>query len=131
MKKIISTKDAPAAIGPYSQGVRAGNFLFVAGQLPIDPVTGAIAGSDIESQTRQALENVKAVVNAAGMDLQDIVKANVYMKDLGSFAAMNSIYAAYFDVDCPARAAVEVSRLPKDAFIEIEAIAYKEPDFDA
>lgn len=127
MKNIISTTDAPAAIGPYSQGVRAGNFLFISGQLPIEPSTGAFAGSDIETQTRQALENVKAVVNAAGMDLQDIVKANVYMKDLGSFAAMNAIYAAYFVSDCPARAAVEVSRLPKDALIEIEAVAYREP----
>lgn len=125
MKNIINTIDAPAAIGPYSQGVRAGNFLFVSGQLPIDPATGAFAGSDIETQTKQALENVKAVVNAAGMELQDVVKANVYMKDLGSFAAMNAVYASYFTSDCPARAAVEVSRLPKDALIEIEAIAYK------
>ena len=123
MKKTVSTKSAPAAIGPYSQGIRAGSFLFVSGQLPISPATGGFAGSDIESQTRQSLENVKAVVTAAGMTLQDVVKITVFMKDLGSFSAMNAIYAEYFTGDCPARAAVEVSRLPKDALIEIEAIA--------
>ena len=123
MKKIISTLDAPAAIGPYSQGVLAGNTLYVSGQLPIDPKTSAFAGDDITSQARQSLENVKAVVSAAGMALGDVVKVNVYMKDMEDFAAMNAVYAEYFTDDCPARAAVEVARLPKDALVEIEAVA--------
>ena len=123
MKKIISTLDAPAAIGPYSQGVLAGNTLYVSGQLPIDPKTSAFAGDDITSQARQSLENVKAVVSAAGMTLGDVVKVNVYMKDMEDFAAMNAVYAEYFTADCPARAAVEVARLPKDALVEIEAVA--------
>ena len=123
MKKIISTLDAPAAIGPYSQGVLAGNTLYVSGQLPIDPKTSAFAGDDITSQARQSLENVKAVVSASGMTLGDVVKVNVYMKDMEDFAAMNAVYAEYFTADCPARAAVEVARLPKDALVEIEAVA--------
>ena len=123
MKKIISTKDAPAAIGPYSQGVVSNGFLYVSGQLPIDPKTSSFAGVDITAQTRQSLENVKAVVQAAGMSLDDVLKVNVYMKDMEDFNAMNAVYAEYFVSDCPARAAVEVSRLPKDALVEIEAVA--------
>ena len=123
MKRIINTTDAPAAIGPYSQGVISNGFLYVSGQLPIDPKTGSFAGEDITSQTRQSLENVKAVVRAAEMSLDDVLKVNVYMKDMEDFAAMNAVYAEYFTSDCPARAAVEVSRLPKDALIEIEAVA--------
>ena len=123
MKKIISTTNAPAAIGPYSQGVMAGGFLYISGQLPIDPGTGAFAGDDITSQTRQSLENLKAVTVAAGMTLENVLKVNVYMKDMEDFAAMNAVYAEYFASDCPARAAVEVARLPKDALVEIEAVA--------
>ena len=123
MKKIISTNDAPAAIGPYSQGVLAGGFLYVSGQLPLNPATGAFAGDDITSQARQSLENVKAVVCAAGMTLENVVKVNVYMKDMADFADLNAVYAEYFSSDCPARAAVEVARLPKDALVEIEAVA--------
>ena len=123
MKKIINTTEAPAAIGPYSQGILAGETLYVSGQLPIDPRTGAFAGDDITSQTRQSLENIKAVVRAAGMTIDNIVKVNVYMKDMEDFAAMNAVYAECFTSDCPARAAVEVARLPKDALVEIEAVA--------
>ena len=123
MKKIISTADAPAAIGPYSQGVLAGGFLYVSGQLPTDPATDAFAGDDITAQTRQALENLKAVVCAAGMTMSHVVKITVYMKDMEDFSAMNAVYAEYFAADCPARAAVEVARLPKDALVEIEAVA--------
>ena len=123
MKKIISTADAPAAIGPYSQGVLAGGFLYVSGQLPTDPATDAFAGDDITAQTRQALENLKAVVYAAGMTMSHVVKITVYMKDMEDFSAMNAVYAEYFAADCPARAAVEVARLPKDARVEIEAVA--------
>ena len=123
MKKIISTNDAPAAIGPYSQGVLAGGFLYVSGQLPLNPATGAFAGDDITSQARQSLENVKAVVCAAGMTLENVIKVNVYMKDMADFADLNAVYAEYFSSNCPARAAVEVARLPKDALVEIEAVA--------
>ncbi len=123
MKKAIHTDKAPAAIGPYSQGVKAGDLIFVSGQLPVDPATGAFAGEDIESQTRQSLENLKAILEAAGSGLDKVVKTNVYLADMGDFAAMNGIYAQYFSEPFPARAAVEVARLPKDARVEIECVA--------
>lgn len=126
MKRIIKTTDAPEAIGPYSQAVNAGNFLFVSGQLPIDPLTGKIVENDIEAQTIQSIKNLKAIVEASGKSLEDIVKVNVYLLDMKNFAAMNSVYASFFKKDCPARAAVQVARLPLDAQIEIEAVAYKE-----
>ena len=123
MREIISTTGAPGAIGPYSQGVKANGMLFVSGQLPLDPATGAFPGSDITSQTRQSLTNVKHIVEAAGMTLADVVRVGVFLKDMNDFAAMNEVYGQFFTTDCPARAAVEVARLPKDALVEIEAIA--------
>ena len=126
MEKIIKSSNAPGAIGPYSQAVRAGNFLYVSGQLPIDPATGKFSGEDIKAQTRQALLNVGAILKTAGMDYADVVKVTVLMQDIGDFAAMNEEYAKFFTADCPARAAYQVAALPKAALIEIEAVAYKE-----
>ena len=128
MKDIINTENAPSAIGPYSQAVKAGEYLFISGQLPIDPGTGEFAGNDIETQTKQVLDNLKAILGAAGMELRDVVRMDVFMADLNSFAAMNAVYSEYFPSLFPARAAVEVSRLPKDSLIEISAIAYKGDD---
>ena len=125
MREIISTTGAPGAIGPYSQGVKANGILFVSGQLPLDPATGAFPGSDITSQTRQSLTNVKHIVEAAGMTLADVVRVGVFLKDMNDFAAMNEVYGQFFTTDCPARAAVEVARLPKDALVEIECVACK------
>ena len=125
MREIISTTGAPGAIGPYSQGVKANGMLFVSGQLPLDPATGAFPGSDITSQTRQSLTNVKHIVEAAGMTLADVVRVGVFLKDMNDFAAMNDVYGQFFTSDCPARAAVEVARLPKDALVEIECVACK------
>jgi 2-iminobutanoate/2-iminopropanoate deaminase len=126
MKQVIQTAAAPKAIGPYSQAIKAGNFIFVSGQLPLDAKTGAMAGSDIATQTEKALENLRAILNAEGYGLADVVKTTVYLKDIQGFAAMNEVYARFFTGDCPARAAFEVARLPKDALVEIEAVAYKE-----
>ncbi|MBC5737811.1 RidA family protein [Lawsonibacter faecis] len=125
MNEIISTTGAPGAIGPYSQAVKAGGFLYVSGQLPLDPATGAFAGDDIASQTRQSLTNIKAIVDAAGMTLTDVVRVGVFLKDMNDFAAMNAVYGEFFTENCPARAAVEVARLPKDALVEIECVAHK------
>jgi len=126
MKKPISTKGAPSAIGPYSQGVQAGNLLFVSGQLPINPSTGEFAGDDIASQTKMSLSNVKAILQEAGYDMSDVIKTTVYLKDMNDFVGMNNVYATFFNEPFPGRAAIEVARLPKDALVEIEAIAYKE-----
>ena len=124
MMQKIATDNAPAAIGPYSQGVKTGGFVFVSGQIPLLPGNGEIAEGGIESQTRQCLENLKAVLAAAGCTLDDVVKTTVFIKDMGSFAKINSIYAQYFTGKVlPARACVEVAALPKDVLIEIEAIA--------
>ncbi len=126
MKEIIATQAAPAAIGPYSQGVsaRPQGLTITSGQLPIDPATGAFP-QGIEAQTRQSLENVKAVLSAAGCTMADVVKTTVFLKDMNDFAAMNGVYATFFPADPPARSAVEVARLPKDALVEIEAIAVR------
>lgn len=126
MKQIISSKNAPGAIGPYSQAVRAGNFLYISGQLPIDPATGAFAGDDITVQTRQSLKNIGEILKEAGMDYCDVVKTTVLLKNISDFGAMNEEYAKFFLSDCPARAAFEVAALPKAALVEIEAVAYKE-----
>ena len=126
MNKIISTDKAPKAIGPYSQAVRAGNFMFVSGQLPIHPETGKMEISDAAAQARRSLENVRAVLQAAGMEMGDIVKTNVYLANMDDFGKVNETYASFFKGDFPARAAVEVARLPKDALVEIEAVAFKE-----
>ena len=127
MKNIISTEKAPAAIGPYSQGISAqlGNITITSGQLPIDPATGAFAEGGIAGQTRQSLENVKAVLEAGGFSMEDVIKTTVFLKDMNDFGAMNEVYATYFASNPPARSAVEVARLPKDALVEIEAIAVK------
>jgi len=125
-KKAISTKNAPAAIGPYSQAVRVGDFLYSSGQVALDPATGVLVEGGIEAQTTRVLENLKAVLEAAGIDLIHVVKTTVFLKNMGDFAAMNAIYAKYFapeGVVAPARSTVEVARLPKDALVEIEVIA--------
>lgn len=126
MKQVIQAVAAPKAIGPYSQAIKAGNFIFVSGQLPLDAKTGAMAGSDIATQTEKALENLRAILDAEGYGLADVVKTTVYLKNIQGFAAMNEVYARFFTGDCPARAAFEVARLPKDALVEIEAVAYRE-----
>jgi 2-iminobutanoate/2-iminopropanoate deaminase len=128
MKKSIGTTKAPAAIGPYSQGIKAGGFIYVSGQLPMDSKTGAFAGDDIESQTKQSLKNVKAILKSVGAKMTDVVKATVFLKDMNDFAGMNKVYGEYFKAPYPARAAVEVARLPKDALVEIEVIAWKGED---
>ena len=124
MKTIISTSAAPAAIGPYSQAVRAGNLLFVSGQIPLDPATGQLIPQDtIQDQTARVLENLKAILAQAGATLDNVVKTTVFLKDMEDFAAMNQVYKTFFPSDCPARSAVQVGRLPKDVQVEIEAIA--------
>lgn len=125
MKQIIHTPNAPAAIGPYSQAVRAGDLLFISGQLPIDPATGAFAGEDVATQTRQSLANLKAILEGAGFTCADVVKTTVLLADMGDFAAMNQVYAEFFPESCPARAAFAVKTLPKNALVEIEAVASK------
>ena len=122
-KKTLSTDKAPAAIGPYSQAVRAGNLLFVSGQLPVDPASGAFAGESVAEQTRQSLNNVGAILAAAGLTPADVVKTTVFLKDMDAFAEMNGVYAEFFPAEPPARACVEAARLPKDALVEIEAVA--------
>lgn len=123
MKEIVSTTNAPAAIGPYSQAVKAGGMLYISGQLPIDPSTGEFAASDIAGQTRQSLENIKAILSQAGCGLENVVKTTVLLADIGDFGAMNGVYAEYFTGTCPARAAFAVKALPKGALVEIEAVA--------
>ncbi len=124
MKKIISTNNAPAAIGPYSQAVLAGNMLFISGQIPIDPKTGSFAGTTIEEQAEQVFKNIEAILTSCGHDLTSVVKTTVFLNNMENFAKVNEIYANFFKSDCPARSAVEVSALPKGALIECEAIAY-------
>ena len=122
--KGVSTKKAPEALGPYSQGIlMEGKMLFVSGQIPIDPATGAIVDGDIAAQTKQVMENLKAVVEEAGASLSQIVKTTIFIKDMENFAKINDVYGCYFQENPPARACVEVARLPKDVGIEIEAIA--------
>ena len=126
MKSAIDTQNAPAAVGPYSQGIKTPGLVITSGQLPIDPATGEFAGGGIEGQTKQSLENVRAVLQASGLDLPDVIKTTVFLKDMNDFSAMNQVYAQYFsDGAYPARSAVQVARLPKDALVEIEAIAWK------
>lgn len=125
MNTPIQTPNAPAAIGPYSQAMQAGNMLFVSGQIPIDPATGAFAGEDIAAQARQSLTNVKAILEAAGYTCADVVKTTVLLANMEDFATVNSIYAEFFTAPCPARACFAVKELPKGALVEIEAIACK------
>ena len=123
MKQIISTQNAPAAIGPYSQAVRAGDLLFVSGQIPADPATGEIVEPTIQAQAKRSLENVKAILEAAGGSLDNVVKTTVFLKSMDDFVEMNRVYKTFFTADCPARSAVQVAKLPKDVLVEIEAIA--------
>ena len=125
-KEVISTEGAPAAIGPYSQGVRTGNLIFTAGQIALDPATQQVVSSGITDQTTRVLENLKAILEAASSDLSKVVKATVFLKDFNDFAAMNAVYAEYLAADGdvpPARSTLQVSRLPKDVLVEIELIA--------
>ena len=123
MKKIVATKNAPAAIGPYSQAVEAGGLLFISGQLPIDPATGTMAPSEIKAQTEAVIKNLEAILKAEGLTLENILKTTVFMADLGQFAQMNEVYGRFFSINPPARATVEVKALPKAALVEIEAVA--------
>lgn len=120
--KVIATKNAPQALGPYSQGIVMGNVLFTSGQVGIDPATGAVA-ADIENQARQVLKNVKAVLEAGGASMEDVVKTTVFVKNMDDFAKVNEIYAEFFTEPYPARSCVEVARLPKDMLVEMEAVA--------
>lgn len=124
-KRAISTRDAPAAIGPYSQAVEAGPFVFTAGQVGLDPETGELAGADVESQARRALRNLRAVLQEAGLGMEDVVKTTVFLSDLDEYEPVNEIYAEFFDEPFPARSAVAAGRLPRDARVEIEAIALR------
>lgn len=124
MDKItIKTENAPAAIGPYSQGIKGGNIIFTSGQLPIVPATGDLIEDDIKKATRQSMENVKAILKEANATLEDVVKVTIYVKDMADFAEVNEVYGEYFNAHKPARSCVEVAKLPKDGRIEIEAIA--------
>ena len=121
----INTPNAPAAIGPYSQAIQAGNTIYVSGQLPIDPATGAFAGDEIKAQTRQSLTNMKNILIEAGTDMSAVVKTNVLLANIADFAAMNEVYAEFFSAPYPARAAFQVACLPKNALVEIECVAVK------
>ncbi len=123
-KQAILSSDAPAPVGPYSQAVRVGNWVFVSGQIPINPATGELVAGGIATQTKQVLQNLQAVLNAAGLGLDHVVKVTIYLTDLNMFEEMNQVYSTYFQPPYPARATVQVSGLPKGAQIEIEAVAY-------
>lgn len=123
MNTAIATAKAPAAIGPYSQGVQAGSTIYVSGQLPIDPATGAFAGDGIRSQTRQSLTNIRSILETAGANMSNVVKTTVLLKNIADFGAMNEVYAEFFSEPYPARAAFQVAALPKDALVEIECVA--------
>lgn len=123
-KSTIQTPSAPAAIGPYSQAVKAGNLLFVSGQIPLDPKSGQLAATDIEGQTKRVLENLKAIVEAGGVSLENVVKTTIFLKDMNDFQKVNEVYGTYFKPPYPARATVEVARLPRDVRVEIECVAH-------
>jgi 2-iminobutanoate/2-iminopropanoate deaminase len=123
VKEIISTENAPAAIGPYSQAVKSGGFVFCSGQIPIDPATGEFVSNDIAEQTHQVLKNLAAVLKAAGSSFNDVVKTTVFLADMNDFVAMNEVYGKYFSENKPARATVQAARLPRDARVEIECVA--------
>jgi 2-iminobutanoate/2-iminopropanoate deaminase len=123
MRDVILTDHGPKPIGPYSQAVRANGFLFVSGQVALDPKTGELTGADIRQQTERVLENVKGILEAAGVNMHQVAKTTVFLKDMNDFTAMNVVYAKYFTSAPPARSTVQVSRLPKDALVEIEVIA--------
>ena len=123
MKEIISTENAPGAIGPYSQAIKTGGMIFCSGQIPIDPVTGEFVSNDVGEQTEQVLKNLNAVLKAGGSGLEQVVKTTVFLADMSDFAAMNEVYGRYFTENKPARATVQAARLPRDARVEIECIA--------
>lgn len=123
MKKVISTAEAPQAIGPYSQAIEAGGFVFVSGQIPLIPATGELVEGSVEVQTARVLENLKAILEAAGSSLESVVKTTVYITNMDDFAKVNGIYGQYFEENPPARVCVEVSKLPKGALVEIDVIA--------
>lgn len=123
MKEIIATENAPGAIGPYSQAVKTGNLVFCSGQIPIDPATGEFVSDEVAKQTEQVLKNLKAVLEAAGTGLNNVVKTTVFLADMNDFAAMNEVYSRFFSENKPARATVQAARLPKDAKVEIECVA--------
>jgi 2-iminobutanoate/2-iminopropanoate deaminase len=122
-KKVIQTEKAPKAIGPYSQAIQAGNFLFLSGQIPIDPKTGELVKGDIRKQTQQVLENIKGILESQGLGMENVVKSTIFLKDIANFNQVNEVYATYFPSSPPARSTVEVAKLPRDADIEIEALA--------
>lgn len=122
-RKIINTKNAPAAIGPYSQAIKVGNLLFTSGQIPLEPETGNLVSEDVKEQTKRCLENLKAILEESGTCLSKVVKTTVFIKDMKDFAAINEVYGTYFSSNPPARSCVEVARLPKDVLVEVEAIA--------
>ena len=126
MKKVISTPKAPAAIGPYSQAIQVGNLIYTSGQIPIDPVTGQLVEGGIKEQTRQSLSNIQAILQEAGLTMTSVVKTTVFMVNMADFAEMNSVYAEFFTEPYPARSAVAVKTLPKNALVEIEVVAEKE-----
>lgn len=125
MKKIISSADAPKAVGPYSQAIEKNGILFLSGQIPLDPLSGQIVGNTVEQQTQQVLKNMNAVLNAAGCSLDDVVKTTVFLTNIDDFSTVNAVYGRYFTTEFPARSAVAVKALPKGAMVEIEAIAIK------
>jgi 2-iminobutanoate/2-iminopropanoate deaminase len=123
MRDVISTKEAPQAIGPYSQAIRANGFVFVSGQVAIDPSTQQVLGGDVAAQADRVLKNLSAILDAAGSSLEKVVRSTVFLKNMGDFSAMNEVYGRYFNAEPPARSTVEVSRLPKDVLVEIDVIA--------
>ncbi len=125
MKTIIQTSDAPAPIGPYSQAVKAGNYLFVSGQIALDPQNGQLVNADVQAETKQVMQNLKAILDEAAMDFSNIVKTTIFLADMNTFSQVNEIYGGYFTNNFPARETVEVSRLPKDVRVEISVIAFK------
>ena len=125
MKTVIQTPKAPAAIGPYSQAIAVGDMIYTSGMIPIIPETGELETGDVKAQAKQAIGNLIALLNEAGSDADHVIKTTVFIKDMNDFAAVNAVYATFFEKDCPARSCVEVTRLPKDVKIEIEAIAIK------
>ena len=122
-RRVVSTEAAPKAIGPYSQAVWAGDFLFCSGQIPLDPATGSMVTGGIAEQTTRVLENIRGLLQSQGLGFENVVKSTVFLSDMANFAAMNEVYATYFKKDAPARSTVQVARLPKDALVEIEVVA--------